>query len=169
MKKAIVSLIVVTVFLGFWGSALAAQDFDYFFGRFLISTSDVVSIAPIQVVSTQVSVSQNQNQIASMQASLSQMKTTLATLNSSLAKPASANSVLAVKKPSKVAVARGIPLLLPESKKEEKDTLSVFASLIPPDVKNFPLLSTYLVILTLALFGVIIYLYFIRRQARKLI
>lgn len=168
MKKTTFSLVLFSVFMSFPVAVFASQDFDYYFGRFLVSSSnnDTMISASSQ--------NQNASQIASMQASLNQIKTTLASLNLGLNKPAqNTNSVLTSKKAEEVLetkkVAVGIPLLLPENKKEEKTTLSVFASLIPPDVRNFPLLSTYLVILTLALFGVIIYLYFTRRQARKFI
>lgn len=171
MRKITAKLTIFLIFLSFPLGVFAAQDFDYFFGRLLVSTASVVPIAPAQVVSAQAPVNQNPNlnQMASMQRNLDQMKATLAALNSSLSKSSGINSALAVKKSSEIAVARGIPLLLTEPKKEEKSSFSVFASLVPPDVRNFPFIFTFLVIFTLSIFGVILYLYLNRRQARKLI
>lgn len=161
MTKIAIGLTIITMFLSVSGSALAAQDFDYYFGTLLAPSNKIVSpVSPIPVSSASDigKKSPTSAQISAMQANLNQIKSTLANLNSSLAK---SNSN------SKLAVAKGIPLLLGEETKKEENTQSIFASLIPPDVRNFPFLSTYLVILTLTLFGVIIYLYFVRKQTKN--
>lgn len=168
MKKIITTLAIISIFLGFSPNAFAVQDFDYFFGTLLVPAQRAINSVPLTVpVSNNVAISNpNSAQILSMQANLNQIKANFATLKSNLAK-SNSFSGNAVKSSSEVVVARGIPLLLEEKTKEEKNQRSVFASLIPPDVRNFPILSTYLVILTLAIFGVIIYLYFVRKQAKS--
>ena len=160
------------MFLTFSTNAFAVQDFDYYFGTFLVPTPKITAQTSVSTANTQITQLQSQTQIASMQANLNQMKATLASLNSDLIKPKSdSRSNNLAKEPAKESVkvvSAGIPLLLSEdNKEEEKKTLSVFASLIPPDVRNSPFLATHLTILTLGLFGVILYLYLIRRQEKK--
>lgn len=161
ITATIATLTSISIFLSFSPSAFAAQDFDYYFGTLLAPSNKIVNpVSPIPVSSASDigKKSPTSAQISAMQTNLNQIKSTLANLNSSLAK-SNSNPEL--------AVAKGIPLLLIEETKKKENTQSIFASLIPPDVKNFPLLSTYLVILTLALFGVIIYLYFVRKQTKS--
>lgn len=87
MKKIGSTMAVFSMLISFPGAVFAAQDFDYYFGKLLVSNVNVVNSVPIQpVVAAQPQINQNQNanQIAAMQASLNQMKATLATLNSGL-------------------------------------------------------------------------------------
>lgn len=172
MNKTSIISAVLLLFLGLWGSASAAYNFDYFFGYSLpiIRVANPISPTPapvsVQTISTHIDAS-TLAQISSMQTALRQMSLTLASLNSNLAKSnfGIANTVNDF---SKVAVAKGIPLLLlEETKKEEQNTRPSFASLIPPDVRNFPWIITSLVVLILALFGAILYLIFLRRQEKQ--
>ena len=169
MIKITAILASILILLIFSPSAFAVRDFDYYFGTLFVPSSTQISIS--QTVTTPSSQNTPNNpssaQIATMQANLNQIKANLAALNSNLAKPNSNNTQIAIKGSSQVAVvSRGIPLVLDEKEKTEKSTISVFASLIPPDVKNFPLITTYLVVLTLALLGIIVYLFFTRRQEK---
>ena len=173
MKKIYLPFSIFLTFFVFSPSVLAAQDFDYYFGQLLIPRINVqsqnsnLSSPTNSVVNSNANSGNNSAQIASMQATLNKMNSDLAKLNSNLSKPTP--SVLASKEKETVVVAKvpQIPLLLEEPNKDEKTTFSVFASLIPPDVRNSPLLATHLAILTLGLFGVILYLYFTRRQEKK--
>lgn len=175
MNKISIISVAFLLFLGLWGSASAAYDFEYFFGYSLpiIRVANPISSTPTPAPVVVPSVNANSlnsstlAQISSMQTALRQMSLTLASLNSNLAK-----SNFGIENPvnnfSKVVVAKGIPLLLPEEiKKEEQNTKPSFASLIPPDVKNFPWVVTSLVVLILALFGAISYLIFLRRQEKQ--
>ena len=169
MTKLAIGSAVIIIFLIIPGSILAAQDFDYFFGSLFVPTQNIINstvVSTISTVSAQNTTIATPSQILAMQANLNQIKANLATLNSSLAKSNSNKAVVAKESP-KIVVAHGIPLLLDEKEKTEKSTLSIFASLIPPDVKNFPLITTYLVVITLALLGIIVYLFFTRRQEKK--
>ena len=171
MKKIYPHFLVFLMFFVFSPSVLAAQDFDYYFGQLLIPRINVQnqnsnSSSPANSGSgSSVNSGTNAVQIASMQASLTKINSDLAKLNSNLLKPTP--SVLASKETVIVAKAPQIPLLLEEEKKDDKSNFSVFASLIPPDVRNSPFLATHLTILTLGLFGIILYLYFIRKQEKK--
>ncbi|HEY4521522.1 MAG TPA: hypothetical protein VJH05_00045 [Candidatus Paceibacterota bacterium] len=176
MVKIISIFAIIPMFLVFSPSAFAAQGFDYYFGPIFVplstqintsNTSQTVATLPIQNTGNNAP----PTQIATMQANLNLIKANLALLNSSLVKSNSNNNEqVAVKSASQIAmVSRGIPLVLEEEKEkiEERGALSIFASLIPPDVKNFPLITTYLVVLTLTLLGIIVYLFFTRRQDKK--
>lgn len=174
MNKIALILSILLMFLGLCGSVFAAYNFDYFFGFIMPSVNSVVSSTAINtsspipqnpVISTVVA--PRPDQIAALQVNLNQIKANFAALNSVLAK---SNSLAKneAEDSSKSTFALGIPLLLSEEiKKEEKNTLSVFASLIPPDVRNSPIIVTHLVVLTLGLFGIIVYLCFVRRQEKK--
>lgn len=162
------AILSISVFLSFSSSAFAVQDFDYYFGTLLVSTQKVVDPVSPALVSAGIVNNPNLAQISSMQANLNQIKSTLANLNSSLAKSNFNSENQAVKDFSGVTIAKRIPLLLSEkTKKEEKNTPSIFASLIPPDVRNSPLIATHLVILTLGFFGIIMYLFFIKHREKK--
>ncbi len=180
MNKIGTVLVFAALFLSFAGSAFAAYDFDYFFGYLLQGARPVNAVSfgvPTPTPAPTPTAAQNPiqdpsalTQISSMQASLRQMSLTLASLNSNLAKP---NSVIVervekTENNSKLAFGKGIPLLLPgETKKEEEKTQSTFASLIPPDVRNFPWIVTFLTVLILLLSGMIAYLIFLRRRERQ--
>lgn len=173
MIKIAVKLVVIMIFLSIPGSVLAVYNFDYFFGSTFVPTQRVISATvPVESAIVTVAVSPTPAQILAMQANLNQIRANLALLTSRLANSNSnANTTIVVKEPQKVVIARGIPLVLQEQVKkkdaEEDKTLSVFASLIPPDVRNFPLITTYFVVLTLGLLGVITYLFFTRRKEKK--
>lgn len=170
MKKITIILTFLWLFLIFENRVFAAYNFDYFFGTLfapVTSINQTVSSSSAAPVSSAPAQALIPTQISSIQARLNEMKLTLANLNSSLVK-SNSNITNTLKGSSKVAITTtGIPLLLKDEAKKQENQVSVFASLIPPDIRNSPLIATHLIVLTLGLLGIIIYLIFIRRQENK--